>query len=146
MTAVLPVDPRSDLDARLDALRHRRDEVLLELLPPAGGDDADRATNVDGHATLSLLDRQISDLEETLASVEPAAAGDGVRLGVVLTLDFGDGPEDYLFGTVAYAGPDVDVVTPESPLGRSLQNATPGQQVSYSLRGRVQNVTLVAIN
>ena len=144
MTAVLPTDPRADLDSRLLSLRTRRDEVLLELLPPSGGDDADRATNVDGHATLSLLDRQIADLEEVLAGGDQVS-GEGVRLGAVLSLDFGDGPEDYLFGTVAQAGPDVDVVTPDSPLGQSLQDAAPGDTVSYRLRGRDIKVTLVAI-
>lgn len=144
MTTLLP-DRRAAADARLRDLISERDAVLLELLPPSSGDDADRATNVDAHARLSMLDARIAELELELASGDSNEGG-AIRVGDTVTLDFGDGPEQYLLATVAQAGPSINIVTPSSPLGKALLAAEPGDEVGYrSVRGREQRVRIVEV-
>jgi transcription elongation factor GreA len=150
MTATMPRISRHDsLQARLDALRAERTEILAELTAPSSGDDADRATNVDGHVRVAMLDRRIAALEEELSAVElgvtpPTGA---VKIGDVVTLDFGDGPESFLFGSVEQAADGTDVITPGSPLGQALSAATVGETISYAAkRGRTLSVKLVAVS
>jgi transcription elongation factor GreA len=150
MTATLPRTSRHDaLQGRLDALRTERTEVLAELTAPSSGDDADRATNVEGHVRVAMLDRRIAALEEELSSVElgDTAPAGTIRPGDVVTLDFGDGPETYLYGSVEQAGDGTDVITLGSPLGQALSGAQVGQQISYAAKpGRMLEVTLVAVS
>lgn len=54
------------LAAKLAALRVERARVLEETTAPADGDLADRATNVDAHARLALIERRISAVEVTI--------------------------------------------------------------------------------
>ena len=76
MTATLPRNSRHDvLLARLDELRTERLQTLSELTAPSSGDDADRATNVDGHVRLAMLDRRILALEEELSSDDDVRGG-----------------------------------------------------------------------
>ena len=140
MTATVSADDRHDvLSNRLAALYVEREQVLAEIAPTGLGDEADRATNVDGHIRLAMLEQRIVELENELAT-RPAAPkrrrkGDGVvAVGDLVTVDLGDGPETYLLGSVNEAGPGVDVVTPSSPLGRVLQGAAVGSTLSYAAR------------
>lgn len=65
-------------------------------------------------------------------------------LGATLVLDFGNGPQAYRFAAL-----DIDdgrdVVTPDSPLGRALAHASPGQRVTYRTAHGEASVTLVAV-
>lgn len=150
MTATMPRVSRHDsLQARLDQLRADRSQNLAELTAPSSGDDADRATNVDGHVRVAMLDRRIAALEEELSALELGidAPTGSLRPGDVVTLDFGDGPEAYLFGSVEQAADGTDVITPGSPLGRALAGAQPGQTISYAAKpGRMLEVTVVAVS
>ncbi len=142
MTATLDRSTHRDaLADRLVSLRAQRDQLLAEVTPAGVGDDADRATNVDGHIKLAVLDDRILGLEIELAEaarghVAKDATDGSVQVGDVLSVDFGDGPETYLLGSVEAAGEGLDVITPGSPLGRALQGATAGTTVSYSPRPR----------
>jgi transcription elongation factor GreA len=135
MTAALDPTTRHDvLVERLTTLRRERAHALAEIAPQGVGDDADRATNVDAHVRLALLDERIATVElELVKGVErnQRSAGDAVGVGDVVTVDFGDGPEEYLLGSVEQAGEGVDVITPGSPLGRALVGAAPGSTVEY---------------
>jgi transcription elongation factor GreA len=150
MTATLPRNSRHDvLLARLDELRTERLQTLSELTAPSSGDDADRATNVDGHVRLAMLDRRILALEEELSSDDDGTAvADGkIHSGDVVTLDFGDGPEPYVFGSVEQATDGVDVITPGSPLGQALTGAQIGSTISYATSPRrTLQVTIVAVS
>jgi transcription elongation factor GreA len=152
LSAALKPEARHEiLTARLDALRADRHDVLAEIAPVGVGDDADRATNVDGHVRLAMLDQRIAAVEAELAETELAqgrtAVEDGtVAIGKVVTVDLGDGPETYLVGTVEEAGEGVDVITPSSPLGKVLQGARAGATVSYAARpGRTLQATLLSV-
>ncbi|WP_375492691.1 GreA/GreB family elongation factor [uncultured Jatrophihabitans sp.] len=150
MTATL--DRQSHRDAltfRLADLRAQRDQVLAEITPAGVGDDADRATNVEGHVNLAVLDERIVAVEVELNETAAGrSAADGtVSVGDVVTVDFGDGAETFLLGSVEAASDGLDVITPGSPLGRALQGASAGSTVSYSPRPRVNlDAKVIAID
>ena len=139
MTATLSADSRYDaLSSRLAELYVERTRLLSEIAPVESGDEADRATNVDGHIRLAMLEQRIVALENELAdrSAHPHRAADGkVAVGDVVTVDLGDGPETYLLGSVDAAVDGTDVITPTSPLGQVLQGAAVGATLSYAARG-----------
>jgi transcription elongation factor GreA len=139
MTATLSADRRADvLSTRLAELYVERKQLLAEVAPVGSGDDADRATNVDGHIRLAMLEQRIVALENELAtrSLAHRPAADGsVAIGDLVTVDLGDGPENYLLGPVEMAADGVDVITPASPLGKVLQGAKVGSTLTYAARG-----------
>ena len=146
MTATITPASRQDiLTARLTALRAERDQAMAETIPTGGGDVADRATNVDGHVRLAVLEERVAALETELATTHrPSARSEHV--GDVVTLDFGDGPESFLLGSIDEATDGLDVITPSSPLGQALQGASVGSTVSYTTGpNRTLYVTLIAV-
>jgi transcription elongation factor GreA len=147
MTAASASQRTKDLTERLAALRAERRRLLAELLPPSYGDDADRATNVNGHIQVAALDERIAAVESALmnlAARHPAAGTVGV--GSVVGLDFGDGTETFLLSPVDAIDPEQAVVTPDSPLGRALLGAAVGAQISYEPRpGRQVRVTVTEV-
>ncbi|MDT4925923.1 MAG: transcription elongation factor GreA [Pseudonocardiales bacterium] len=150
MTATIsPASRQHALTERLALLRSERDQTLAETIPAGAGDVADRATNVDGHVRLAMLEQRIANLEvELAASPRPSArpASDTVALGDVVTVDFGDGPESFLLGSVDQAVDGFDVITPSSPLGQALQGARVGSTVSYAIRpNRTLHATITAL-
>lgn len=150
MTAAVTDDARHDvLASRLAALYHEREQVLGEIAPSGFGDEADRATNVDGHIRLAMLEQRIVALENELAEPRRApqrAQGDRVAVGDVVTVDLGDGPETYLLGSVDEAGTGYDVITPSSPLGKVLDGAKVGTTLKYSPRsGRELKAKVLSI-
>ncbi len=150
MTATITPASRQDiLTARLTALRAERDQAMAETIPTGGGDVADRATNVDGHVRLAVLEERVAALEAELATTHrPSARSEhgGAAVGDVVTLDFGDGPESFLLGSIDEATDGLDVITPSSPLGQALQGASVGSTVSYTTGpNRTLYVTLIAV-
>ena len=153
MTATVSATVRHDaLSRRLAALYVEREQVLGEITPTGSGDEADRATNVDGHIRLAMLEQRIVALEGDLAEPRTSSARrtkehDGVvAVGDVVTVDLGDGPETYLLGSVDEAGTGFDVITPSSPLGRVLQGSPVGATLTYSPRsGRTLTAELLSI-
>jgi transcription elongation factor GreA len=150
MTATVSADDRHDvLSNRLAALYLEREQVLTEIAPSGLGDEADRATNVDGHIRLAMLEQRIVAVENELAEPRPTARkkkSDVVAIGDVVTVDLGDGPETYLLGSVDEAGAGYDVITPSSPLGQVLEGATVGATLTYSPRpNRTLTAKLISI-
>jgi transcription elongation factor GreA len=150
MTATLNPGSRTDaLSSRLAELYVVRKQLLAEIAPVGSGDEADRATNVDGHIRLAMLEQRIVALEGELAErpTQRDRVADGtVAIGDVVTVDLGDGPETYLLGTVDEAADGVDVITPSSPLGRVLQGAEVGATLSYAARpGRALQAKVIAV-
>jgi transcription elongation factor GreA len=142
-------DRQQHLTSRLAALQLQRKQLLAEVAPVGIGDEADRATNVDGHVRLAMIEERIAAVEAELAEadVRRRRAADGtVAVGDVVTVDFGDGPETYLLGSVDEAIDGLDVITPSSPLGKVLQGASVGSTVSYAARpGRSLQATVIAV-
>lgn len=151
MTATMPRTSRHEsLQSRLETLRTERTELLAELTAPSSGDDADRATNVDGHVRLGMLEQRIVSIEAELAEPNRARTreADGTAaVGDIVTVDLGDGPEKFLLGSIEQAGEDLDVISPSSPLGKVLQGASVGTTLSYSARpGRKLQATVIALD
>lgn len=132
----VPAATSSDLlSTRLTELRDERRRALGESLLESNGDVADRATNVEATIRLQLLDERIALLERELDESRRRRHTDGVvSIGDVVTLDFGDGVETYMVGSVEQAFVGVDTVTPGSPLGRAILGAAVGETVSYAPR------------
>ncbi|WP_193608859.1 GreA/GreB family elongation factor [Nocardioides lijunqiniae] len=135
------------LRERLAALRAEREEVQADSLIVATGDAADRATNVEATIRVQLLDERIDALQTEIEESGRRQHTDGVvSVGDVVTLDLGDGPEQYLVGSVESAGAGVDVVTPSSPLGSAIVGASVGETVSYKpRRGVTLSATVVSV-
>lgn len=151
MTATIsPATRRDTLTARLTELRAERDQALTETIPVGDGDMADRATNVNGHVRLAMLEERIAIVERELAAFRETStrsAGSGVSVGDMLTLDLGDGPETFLLGSVDEATDSFDVITPNSPLGKALLGARVGSSVSYRTRpGRKLSARIIAVS
>ena len=151
MTATIsPATRRDTLTARLTELRAERDQALTETIPVGDGDMADRATNVNGHVRLAMLEERIAIIEQELAAFRETStrsAGNGVTVGDMLTLDLGDGPETFLLGSVDEATDSFDVITPNSPLGKALLGARVGSSVSYRTRpGRKLSARIIAVS
>jgi transcription elongation factor GreA len=138
------------LTARLTELRAERDQALTETIPVGDGDMADRATNVNGHVRLAMLEERIAIVQQELAAFRETStrsAGNGVSVGDMLTLDLGDGPETFLLGSVDEATDSFDVITPNSPLGKALLGARVGSSVSYRTRpGRKLSARIIAVS
>lgn len=149
MTATLTAESRTDaLSSRLSQLYVERRQLLAEIAPVGSGDEADRATNVDGHVRLAMLEQRIVALENEIAEQPERQKGaDGtVSVGDVVTVDLGDGPETYLLGTVDEAADGLDVITPASPLGKVLQGAPVGSTLTYAARpGRSLQAKVLAV-
>ena len=151
MTATIsPATRRDTLAARLTELRAERDQALAETIPVGDGDMADRATNVNGHVRLAVLEERIATVEGELAAfreISTRSAESGVSVGDVVTLDLGDGPETFLLGSVDEATDSFDVITPSSPLGKALLGACAGSSVTYRTRpGRKLSARIIAIS
>lgn len=151
MTATIsPATRRDTLTARLTELRAERDQALTETIPVGDGDMADRATNVNGHVRLAMLEERIAIVEQELTAFRETStrsAGSGVSVGDMLTLDLGDGPETFLLGSVDEATDSFDVITPNSPLGKALLGARVGSSVSYRTRpGRKLSARIIAVS
>jgi transcription elongation factor GreA len=135
------------LRERLAALRAERESVQADSLIVATGDAADRATNVEATIRVQLLDERIDALQTEIEESGRRQHTDGVvSVGDVVTLDLGDGPEQYLVGSVESAAAGVDVVTPSSPLGRAIVGASVGDTVTYKpRRGVTLSATVVSV-
>lgn len=89
--------------------------------------------------------RQLKDLLQN-AVVGEDPPDDGIaEPGMVLTVRYdGGGVETFLLAARDEVGTDLEVYSPDSPLGRALDGAKPGEQREYEVpSGAVVRVTLV---
>jgi len=140
---------------RLDRIEQRLRELITverpRLMPLItvvdGNDPADQADRAARELELAQLDARIQRLSSRLLAAEAARAAGGTgRLvrGAGLVLDFGAGPETYRFDDLD-VDEGLDVVTPNSPLGRALADAAPGQSVTYETPRGQASVTLLSV-
>jgi len=91
--------------------------------------------------------RQLQAMLKDVQIVENEGPSDEVKIGSLVTLDFGFGPEKYLVGSMEEAkGRDdiEEVLTPESPLGQALIGKQTGD-VEYEANGQQMNVKILEI-
>lgn len=144
---------RAAVLGRLEELKRQRAQAEIESVPPgASGDLADRASNVEALIRLENLEARIIALEVRLDELlwegeDPAPDGSAARIGSWVTLSFhgDDSPETFRLDRIEQAQPGEAVITPDSPLGRALLGAQPGQRVTYRARGSHQSAELLEI-
>ncbi|QXV57098.1 GreA/GreB family elongation factor [Amycolatopsis sp. TNS106] len=117
-------------------------QELATLRRPGTGDDDEIAHNIHRQARI----RQIEDmLRGAVVGQDPP--DDGIaEPGMVLTVRYDDGDtETFLLGTRDEAGHGaLEVYSPESPLGRALHGARPGDRREYRVpSGGAVRVTLL---
>ena len=123
------------LTHRLEQLRAERAAAMTESLRDMTGDLADRATNVEASIRLQLLDERIALLELEIDASRRQRHSEGVvSVGDTVRVDLGDGPEEYVVGSVEQAAAGVPTVTPGSPLGQAIVGAEVGSTVTYEPR------------
>lgn len=130
--------------------RLRLETELAELLTHRDVDSA--AADYDDEVIAAWLERKsrIREIQELLSSSAIASPppDDGVaEPGMVLTIHYDgtDERETFLLGVRGAESADIEVYSPNSPLGQALLGATPGEQRSYRLpSGARQGVTLAA--
>ncbi|MDQ1319297.1 MAG: transcription elongation factor GreA [Actinomycetota bacterium] len=129
--------------------RQRHEAELVELM---SRHDVSGDTDDDGGVVEAWLARRtrIGEIHELLSNAADGTfpPDDGVaEPGMVLTVRYADSgdTETFLLGVRGAEGSDIEVYSPNSPLGRALLGATPGDHRDYLLpNGREQRVTLVA--
>ncbi|MCW2754773.1 MAG: greA [Marmoricola sp.] len=127
-----------ELTAELEDLRGPARASVVEKVS-AARDEGDLKENGGYHAAreeLGKLDGRIAQLVEMLknARVGETPADDGVvEPGMLVTIRFvGDtDAEQFLLGAREMAGDDVQVYSPQSPLGEAINGASKGDEVSY---------------
>ena len=131
---------------------HARQRLEAELVELMSRHDVSGDTDDDGGVVEAWLARRtrIGEIHELLSNAADGTfpPDDGVaEPGMVLTVRYADSgyTETFLLGVRGAEGSDIEVYSPNSPLGRALLGATPGDHRDYLLpNGREQRVTLVA--
>lgn len=146
MTATATPSLTAVLHSRLEVLREEREHLAADNMREATGDVVDRATDVEASIRLQLVEERIATLELEIADAGRVHHVDGmVSVGDTVELDFGDGPETFVIGSVEQVAAGIDTVTPTSPLGQALVGAAVGSTVSYSpRRGSELQVTVIS--
>jgi len=129
-----------------------RDEITKRIA--LAREEGDLKENGGYHAAReeqSHNEGRIQHLEHLLEHVRVGVpeVPDGVaHIGRVVTLEFGkDDTESYLLGAAEEAGTTtLEILSPESPLGKQLLDRQIGDEVTYTLpNGRTSTVVLVDV-
>ena len=115
-------------------------------------DEGDLKENGGYHAAREeqgKIEARIARLEELLATavVGEASADGTVEAGTVVTLTLNGNEQHFLLGSPEISeGTDLDVFSPESPLGQSILGLKVGDETSYAApNGKVFAVKILAV-
>ena len=149
----VPLSPEAHarLSAELEDLKVRGRVEIAKRIEEARA-LGDLSENGDYHAAKDeqgMMQARINQLEGMLQDAEIVDVGtsDGTaQIGSVVTIDFGGGDtERYLIGSIEEKRDDVEIVSPDAPLGEALIGKGPGTELSYEAGGRTLTVTLVSV-
>lgn len=148
----LTQDAYDKLQAELDDLKGPQRQEIVDRIS-AARDEGDLKENAGYHAAredLGKLEGRVLELEDKLrrAEVGETPEDDGVvRPGMKVTYRFAgdDETEVFLLGARGIEDEDdLEVYSPESPLGAAINGATKGDTVTYTApNGREQTVEVV---
>lgn len=146
-----PATEEQRLLADLATLRDVERPALLAGMSTVTGDAADQAERTQREMDLAQLDMRIHRLEsrlDRLRTGRPRRRNDGdvVTVGSTVTVDFGDGPEQYTLTDLDDPVATAAVITPTSPLGRALLGAQPGQTVHVRTPASLSDVRLLTVS
>jgi len=137
---------RSRLEAELAHLESSERPRLLAVLGATGGRDvADQADRSVRELELAQVDLCIHRLRARLVALDeaPQSSTDGFGVGTVVVIDFGGGPET--FKVARFPDRGLPTITPDSPLGRALRGARPGQRITFRAPSGETTVTFLAV-
>ncbi|MFC5237417.1 GreA/GreB family elongation factor [Pseudonocardia zijingensis] len=141
-------DERHALLEELDLLRARRRELEESLVSDdhRPHDFGELGETTELRDEIDWIDRRVRDLVHHLWEAGRPDGDTSERAGLysVVTLRFPDGTSETLQVT-RFPDEDVPVATPESPLGRALLGAQPGDEITWTApdgrwRARVERV------
>ena len=92
--------------------------------------------------------RQIQGILQDAVVVEGGTSPDGsIVVGSVvgIVFDEGDEPEKYLVGHIEERHDDLEVLSPESPLGSELVGRRAGEDATYEVNGNTLTVKIVSV-
>jgi transcription elongation factor GreA len=128
----LSVHARQRLEQEVAALRVRRrvlDEATFDTVGVEDrGDQAQRLERADELARISARIREITDV---LAGRVKASSVDALPEDTLVTVRFSDGSTDTM-RVVTIPEDSADTLTRDSPLGRALVAAQPGDRITYA--------------
>ncbi|MET0997904.1 MAG: transcription elongation factor GreA [Marmoricola sp.] len=125
-----------DLKAELEQLRGPGRADVVKKVSDAR-DEGDLKENGGYHAAreeLGKIDGRIQQLVDMLerAKVGETPPDDGVvEPGMKVTVELAGQEQIFLLGAREMAGADIDVFSPQSPLGQAIQGARRGETVTY---------------
>src|SRR5438067_9216757 len=154
MATKLSKDTLERLQAELEELT-TKGRVDIARAIQAARELGDLSENGDYHAakdTQGKMEARIRQLQAMLDDVEVVdeselQQSDSVTVGCVVSLRYvgDDDVERYLVGSIEERREGVTVVSPDSPLGKALLGAAPGDKVSYEAPSGQLHVEVVSI-
>jgi transcription elongation factor GreA len=129
---------------------HGRTDIARKI--QAARELGDLSENGDYHAAKEeqgKMEARIRHLEGMLENAEIVQAhGDEVTAGHVVTITFeGEDDEDrYLIGSIEEKRPDLDVISPGSPMGKALMGRSVGDVVEFETPGGSQRVEIIDVS
>lgn len=136
------------LHARLDGLQSALERAQYEVNEAqSGSGDSEGLMAVEAIATLNAVQADIRRVTRDIASVVVVeGSSDTITPGVMVVVDFGDGPEEYCFGSIAEATKDIEVLTPDSPIGQALLGRRASDVVDVMLGSTAAQVTIISVS
>ena len=91
--------------------------------------------------------RQIQGILQDAIVVEDRPSDGSVVVGSVVGIDFGGGDvEKYLVGHIEERHDELEVLSPDSPLGEALMGKRVGDDAAYEVSGRTLNVKIASVD
>ena len=136
---------RHRLEQELAELRHRYRTLTAAVFDTdAVMDSGDQAQRLERTDDLARLSDRIHQIIEVLAGRVPPSPTDALPDGTEVTIRFSDGSTDTM-QVATVPGDTGDTVTRNSPLGRALTGAHPGDRITYPGPDGMINAQVIAI-
>ncbi|HEX4906068.1 MAG TPA: GreA/GreB family elongation factor, partial [Acidimicrobiales bacterium] len=91
--------------------------------------------------------RQIQGILQDAIVVEDRPSDGSVVVGSVVGIDFGGGDvEKYLVGHIEERHDELEVLSPDSPLGEALMGKRVGDSAEYEVSGRTLTVQIASVD
>ena len=156
-TTWLTQEAHDKLTAELDYLKGEGRQKVSAKIAQAR-EEGDLSENGGYHAAREEQGHQEARIRQLKAILDSAQVGEAptgthVTPGTLVTIYFDGDPDDddtFLLGSRELVGlddsVDIEVYSPQSPLGAAVLNAAPGDTVTYTApNGRPIEVTVVAV-
>ena len=123
---------RRRLEQELAELRVRHRELDEAISDSDGVEDrGDQAQRLELADDLARMSARIRDISEVLAGRVKPCPGDVLPEGTLVAIRFSDGSTDTL-KVVTIPDDTIEALTRDSPLGRALVGAQPGDTITYA--------------